>query len=210
MAQRHEAPDALDFFPTPPWATRALCEHVLPMQYWTKADLADHLVWEPACGSDDMVRPLAEYFREVIGTDAHDYGHASTHDFLMPYVPRIVTDRGGAQWIITNPPFRLAEDFLRRGLEIAIEGVAILARSVFMESVRRYLLYSEYPPLIVAPFSERVPMIKGRLDAKASSATSYAWFVWLGRRYERTRVGNTRLIWIPPCRKALERAEDYQ
>jgi hypothetical protein len=30
MAQRREPPDALDYFPTPPWATRALFEHVLP------------------------------------------------------------------------------------------------------------------------------------------------------------------------------------
>ena len=29
MARRVEAPDSLDFFPTPPWATRALVEHVL-------------------------------------------------------------------------------------------------------------------------------------------------------------------------------------
>jgi hypothetical protein len=30
MAQRREPPDALDYFPTPPWATRALFRHVLP------------------------------------------------------------------------------------------------------------------------------------------------------------------------------------
>jgi hypothetical protein len=29
MAQRIEAQDSLDDFPTPPWATRALIEHVL-------------------------------------------------------------------------------------------------------------------------------------------------------------------------------------
>ena len=28
MAQRKEPPDSLDFFPTPPWATRALCERL--------------------------------------------------------------------------------------------------------------------------------------------------------------------------------------
>lgn len=29
MAQRIEAKDSLDDFPTPPWATRALIEHVI-------------------------------------------------------------------------------------------------------------------------------------------------------------------------------------
>jgi len=28
MAQRVEPHDSLDFFPTPPWATRALCEWI--------------------------------------------------------------------------------------------------------------------------------------------------------------------------------------
>lgn len=30
MARRVEPADSLDFFPTPPWATRAFCEHVMP------------------------------------------------------------------------------------------------------------------------------------------------------------------------------------
>ncbi len=29
MAQRHEKMDSLDDFPTPPWGTRALMEHVV-------------------------------------------------------------------------------------------------------------------------------------------------------------------------------------
>ena len=29
MSQRHEDQDSLDYFPTPPWATRALFEHIL-------------------------------------------------------------------------------------------------------------------------------------------------------------------------------------
>jgi hypothetical protein len=28
MARRVEPPDSLDFFPAPPWATRALCEYL--------------------------------------------------------------------------------------------------------------------------------------------------------------------------------------
>jgi len=34
MAQRFEAKDSLDDFPTPPWATRALLEHVIPDKIW--------------------------------------------------------------------------------------------------------------------------------------------------------------------------------
>jgi hypothetical protein len=31
MADRREPPDGLDYFATPPWATRALFVHVLPV-----------------------------------------------------------------------------------------------------------------------------------------------------------------------------------
>jgi hypothetical protein len=48
-------------------------------------------------------------------------------------------------------------------------------------------------------------MVKGRLDKKASTATGYAWFVWLN-----DEVAATELVWIPPCRKALERESDYE
>ena len=55
MAQRFEAKDSLDDFPTPPWATRALLEHVIPDK-----DLAGRSVWEPACGAGHMAKVLKE------------------------------------------------------------------------------------------------------------------------------------------------------
>jgi len=74
-------------------------------------------------------------------------------------------------WVITNPPFRLAEEFVQRSLIVARKGVAILARTVFIESVGRYHnLFELNPPTIFAQYSERVPMVRGRLDPKASTA----------------------------------------
>ena len=61
------------------------------------------------------------------------------------------------------------------------------------------------PPTIVAQFVERVPMVKGKLDPNASTATSYCWLVWFHARMQR----HTTLMWIPPCRKTLERSYDY-
>lgn len=203
MAQRHEAHDSLDFFPTPPWATRALCEEVLWPQI--DIDLRDMDVLEPACGGGDMARPLAEYFRSVRATDCHDYGYGEQHDFLMPYLPspRPYYPSSPPHWIVTNPPFRLGEQFIRRALDIASHGVAMLVRTAFLESRERHKIFSEMPPAIVAQFVERVPMVKGRLDAKASSATAYCWIVWMQGQHD------TRMRWIPPCRKHLERDGDY-
>jgi hypothetical protein len=196
MAQRAEPGDSPDDFPTPPWATRGLIEHVLE----DKRALAQMTCLEPACGAGHMAKVLKEYFREVQCADAYHYGYGLVRDFLAYRYERNAVD-----WVITNPPFRLAQEFVLRALPIARNGVAILARTVFLESVGRYeAIFRDSPPSKFAQFVERVPMVKGRLDAKATTATGYAWLVW----QKDTAVG-TKLMWVPPCRRALERASDY-
>lgn len=196
MAQRREAADSPDDFPTPPWATRALIEHVLGPE-----DAKSFSCLEPACGRGYMSRPLAEYFASVDSSDAYPYGFATIRDFLTsPY------RRNSYDWVITNPPFRLAEEFVHQALDVARVGIAILARTVFLESIGRYeTIFQHKPPSVFAQFSERVPMVKGRVDQKASTATGYAWFIWSKAE---TPTG-PRLTWIPPCRKLLERPRDY-
>lgn len=197
MSQRTEPKDSPDDFPTPPWATRALIEHVIER----RSILATATCWEPACGEGHMSKVLQEYFKEVRSSDAFGYGYGSKFDFLVDPVPQNYS----CDWIITNPPFRLGEEFILRAITIARVGVAILARSVFLESVGRYhAIFKEMPPSKFAQFTERVPMVKGRLDRKASTATGYAWLVW-----EKEYSNRPKLMWIPPCRKILERDGDY-
>lgn len=197
MAQRVEPKDSPDDFPTPPWATRALVEYILN----DKKDLVSQTCLEPACGAGHMAKVLKEYFGDVRAADAFHYGYGPVRDFLTyPYEPNAV------DWVITNPPFRLAEDFVLRALQVARRGVAILARTVFLESAGRYeAIFRDTPPTKFAQFVERVPMVKGRLDEKASTATGYAWLVW-----EKDADYTSRLMWVPPCRRLLERKGDYK
>jgi hypothetical protein len=191
MAQRASPKDALDDFPTPPWATRALAEYVMAPQ---------GTCLEPACGRGHMSAALAEYFDKVMSSDIFDYGFGSVADFLNS-----TYDADSFDWVITNPPFNLAEEFIVRSMKIARRGVAMLTRTVFIESVERYNgLFKVNPPSRVAQFVERVPMVEGRLERKASTATAYAWLIW-----EKGRLGSCELVWIPPCRKKLERDQDY-
>jgi len=196
MAQRFEPKDSVDDFPTPPWATRALFEHVLN----DKGALRSMSCLEPACGAGHMAKVLKEYFGEVYAFDAYHYGYGPLRDFLTdPY------EANWVDWVITNAPFRLAEEFVLKALPIARRGVAILARTAFLESVGRYEeIFCDRPPNKFAPFVERVPILRGRLDAKGSTATSYAWFVW-----ERNAALSTRVVWVPPCRRQLKRSDDY-
>jgi hypothetical protein len=197
MAQRTEPRNSPDDFPTPPWATRGLLEHVLD----DPKSLASLTCLEPACGAGHMSKVLKEYFRTVHSSDAYSYGYGSLRDFVTdPYEPE------SFDWVITNPPFRLAEQFVNLALPIARKGVAILARTVFLESVGRYHgIFRQAPPTKFAQFVERVPMVKGRLDIKATTATGYAWMVW-----QKGIADPPRLTWVPPCRKILEREDDYR
>jgi len=195
MSQRTEHRDSLDNFPTPPWATRALIEHVIG------PDVASgKSVLEPACGEGYMSRALAEYFDTVRSFDVHGYGYGYVDDFLASS-----WSDGTFDWVITNPPFKAAEDFVARALPIARHGVAVLVRTVFIESIGRWeRLFRDNPCTAFAQFVERVPIVKGRVDPKATTATGYAWLVW-----DKLASEHSRIVWIPPSRKALERRDDY-
>lgn len=213
MQRRRVAPDSLDYFPTPPFATRALCEFL--SQSAPGLVLGDLDVWEPACGELHMARPLGEYFRSVRASDVHRYGDHEVTDFLFFGDREPVTD-----WIITNPPFKLADAFIKTALAVATGGVAMLLRGAFLEGQDRYVtLFEQTPPDYVLQFTERVVMLSDRLirsgdvdpfadkpGTKASSATSYCWFVWLAGGSE---WRDTRLRWIAPCRHRLEQPGDY-
>lgn len=199
MAQRHEPDDSLDDFPTQPWGTRALIEYAAP-----PGSIAGRRVWEPCCNRGYMARPISEYAAHVYATDIFNYGWAGMDDvcdFLFPTtLPRQPVD-----WVIGNPPFRLAEEFIAKGISVAGIGCAMLVRTSFLEGVGRYSrLFSVRPPTITAQFVERLPLVKGRVDRKASTATAYAWLIWVGG------MERQPFSWIPPCRAKLERCSDYR
>ena len=57
---------------------------------------------------------LKEYFGEVRSSDAYAYGYGEVRDYLA-----VACEANAVDWVITNPPFRLAEEFVQRSLIIA-------------------------------------------------------------------------------------------
>jgi hypothetical protein len=201
MAARLEPGDSLDFFPTPPWATRALVERVLPHIGVSLTPATT--VGEYACGEGHMSEVLAEY-ATVIASDIHRYRQGQiVRDFLDSTIeiPRV-------DWIVTNPPFGdRTTQFILRGFQIARVGMAMFTRTQWAtEGVGRYgQIFRDRPATCLAPFVERVPLCKGRWDPDGSTATAYCWLVWVRGRKP------TPPFWIPPgCRKALTRRTDRQ
>lgn len=205
-------PEGLDYFPTPPWAARAGGELI------TRLDPAARSCWEPAAGGGHMAHGLADYFAEVRRSDVFDHGgDFAEANFLTAEAEQLIGD-WRPDWVVTNPPFKLGEQFVRRGWAFARRGVAMLLRLQFIEGVGRHALFSRDCPLSVfAPFCERVPMVQGRWDPEASSATGYAWFVWIKpeaawfdpRIVAARQLETPVVIWIPPGTKArLSRPAD--
>jgi len=213
MQQRTEAIDALDDFPTPPWATRAAIELLEPLwDRWSPVPLRALDAREPCANRGYMVRPLRERFAKVIASDVHDYGAGfPLGDYLFP------GEMEPANIVCMNPPFNMGPEFILKSFETpGWLATAAIVRTSFLEGKTRYeRLFSQRPPTLIAQHVERVIMHKGTVRdpdklywdgaqwKKPSTATSYCWLFWLDE------VPPQPFAWIPPCRRRLERPGDY-
>ena len=162
---RHSLADRKnDLYETPPCATRAL----IPFLDRGEA------IWEPACGPGAIVRELRDAGFVVHATDLVDYGLEGSHsgvDFLME------RDGGGMDVIVTNPPFKLADEFTRHALTLA-STVWIFQRLNWLEGVKRADLMDRHLDHILLG-RERLPMMHrdGWEGPKlGASAMPFAWF----------------------------------
>jgi hypothetical protein len=174
-----------DLYETPAVAVHALL----------RAEPLPNVIWECACGPGSIVKVLRGAGHLVHATDLVDYGLEDAEsgvDFLMERPPSFAV---GA--IVTNPPFKLANDFVAHALTIGIPKIAMLLRLAFLESEIRSSILDSGLLARVLVFKNRLPMMHrdGWEGPKNSSATAFAWFVWeLGHR---GRAQLDRISWEP-------------
>ena len=174
-----------DLYETPPEAVHALYEAESIRGWLPKVE-----IWEPACGPGSIVQALRDLDRTVIATDLVDYGLEDSRsgvDFLMETKTPFVDPDFGA--IITNPPFKLAEQFVEKALELC-PHVIMLLRLAFLESERRTNILEHSGLARVHVFRKRLPMMHrdGWEGNKTGSGMAFAWFVW-----DRTYYGPPQL-----------------
>lgn len=157
-----------DLYETPIEAVRALLA----------AERLPTGIWEPACGRGAIVRPLRAAGHVVYATDLVDYEtpdqDAAGWDFLLERQMPI-----GASAIVTNPPFKIADEFVAHALRVATK-VVMLLRLAFLESERRRPILEGAGLARVHVFRNRLPMMHrdGWGGPRATSRTPFAWFVW--------------------------------
>ena len=176
-----------DYYPTPPEATKAMMGRC-PWLVHTGFQPGDegqeghkYDIWEPACGEGHMSKVFEEYGLRTYSTDLVDRGYGDAHnvDFLME-------QKSHAPWIVTNPPYKLANDFVKHAYKLQSEsqygeGFIFLLRLAFLEGQKRYAeIFKDMPPTKVLVHTKRLTLIRGDHDEAwyGSGKTAMAWFIW--------------------------------
>lgn len=164
--RRPQRAGALDSYQTPEKAIRTLETFIAPYIHDGDTFL------EPCRGNGNIVRVFEPYFVGEVGWFEITEG--------LDYLSRSVERR---DWIITNPPFSLALEFLQKSLREA-DNVAYLLRLNFLGSQKRLPFWQAHPPDALLVLSERPCFTE---DGKTDS-TEYAWFIWSDRVPKGVRV----------------------
>jgi hypothetical protein len=151
-----------DFYPTPADASWVLMEH-LKLPPGTR-------VKEPACGDGAMSRIMESANLDVRSSDLRtDSGFGiGGVDFLR--------DPGGpVDWVITNPPFNIATEFIETALKIA-PNVAMLLKSQFWHARGRLELFERHTPSEILPLTWRPAFLEK--ERGKSPLMDVIWVVW--------------------------------
>lgn len=121
-----------DYYATEPKATEWLC----------KLERFEGRILEPSCGEGHMSRVLEAAGYEVVSRDLVDRGYGEVADFLA--IDNLEWDGN----IVTNPPYKYAQEFVEKALSIIPEGkkVAMFLKLTFLEGKARRSLFRSTPP----------------------------------------------------------------
>lgn len=178
MLARHSDPNDGDFFPTPPWATRALASALTGQGYRLNHTSA----LEPMAGAGHIAKTLEEYKMLVSAYDNRRWqGDAFTGNYnigqrdFMEELPL----PGRWHYGITNPAYKDARDVARKLHPMCSRGVALLVRVQFLESLDADKLFAEIGrPTQVMFFQGRISFVKSRVVRNASRYFFHIWVWW--------------------------------
>ena len=164
-----------DYYATPPEATRELLKNF---------DLClCNTFLEPSCGEGHISEEIKSFFKinsdEIVySQDLIDRGYGIGGIDFLKFNPSEKYD-----CVITNPPFKLAKEFIEKGLKISNKYVIMFAKIQLLEGIGRKELFEKNPPKYIYVFRNRInPLRNGNpLDEKGkpwASTMCFAWFVW--------------------------------
>lgn len=135
------------------------------------------ITWlEPACGEGHISRVLTEEGYNVISTDIRHTGYGVGG---VNYLEQFYEEEFG---VCTNPPFYLAEEFIRHAMLNRCPFLILLLKSDFFNSDYGKRLNAEFPVTGFAPVPWRIAFLKK--ERGNNPIMNCSWFIW-----ERGRPG---------------------
>lgn len=139
-----------------------------------KREHFDDYIWEPSCGEGHLSKRMTELGKEVYSSDLIDRGYGNEFQDFLDW-------KGGYPTgdIITNPPYKYAQEFCEKALQVTSQKVAMFLKLTFLEGQKRKVFFEKYPPRTIYVFSKRKDCaLNGNFKTSQGSAVAYAWFVW--------------------------------
>lgn len=170
-----------DYYATEPAAAEWLLE----------LESFNHYVWEPACGEGHLSEVFVQKGYNVLSTDLVDRGYGTGGVDFFKCTEK--TDKD----IVTNPPYKYAQEFVEHALELVTDGckVCMFLKLTFLEGKKRKKLFEKYPPKVVYVSSSRLQCAKNgdfvKYKKGTGTAIAYGWFVW-----EKGYTGDTVVKWF--------------
>lgn len=96
--------------------------------------------------------------------------------------------------ILTNPPYKYAQEFVEHALELIPDGkkIFMFLKVQFLESQKRRVLFDRKQLKTVYVFSKRISCAtNGNFEKAGSSVIAYAWF-----EFEKGYHGQPTIEWI--------------
>ena len=182
-----------DYYTTDPTAVKQFIDNYLKNNE-DFTSLFYGKIWEPACGCGNISKVLESLEYDVISTDLYDRGYGKSGvDFLTAELPTEVIT------IITNPPYNIADDFVKHAMEILPNGGRYLAlmnlsylagQKRFKEIYRKGYLHAIYV------YPHRINCYKNNEVTGHSSPVNYAWFEYRKISYYRNIHFPPAIYWI--------------
>lgn len=179
MSAGRKKNDPLDRYWTPRPATVGLFRHWRPVALRKPGAV----ILEPAAGAGHMLDVLKERFptATVIGRDiSPERDDITRADFLGIMSGATRHKRRRPTAIITNPPFLIAEQFLRQAMREVVPGgfVAFFLRAGFLESKRRANLFEAFPVQRAFFLRSRPHFTGPNNETVGNDSAVYVWLVW--------------------------------
>lgn len=150
-----------DHYPTPGETTVAIMKFLgLPR---------NTIIYEPCCGRGHISKTFQLNGYRVISSDLYDY------NFGEAGIDFIYTRFKDYDWIVTNPPFNLAEEFIKKAYANGKPFALLLKSTYFHASTRRELFFNTRPSHAL-PLTWRPDFTLSKGPSR--STMDCTWFIW--------------------------------